>query len=95
MNSFFSNPNIDYLSPQVYNDQLSGNDFTAEGTSWSSWAKSKAKIVASVVVGSRDYSQAVSYFANCGITLAGYIQWAQGNKIYAYFLHSRLLIFKS
>ena len=66
MNSFFNNPDIDYLSPQVYNDQLNGNDFMAEGTPWSAWAKAKAKIVVSVVLESRDYAGAIHFFPKMG-----------------------------
>ena len=81
MKSFFSNPNIDYMSPQVYNDALNGNDFMNEGTSWSAWSKAKAKIVVSVVEGSRDYAGAYEYFTKQNINLAGYIQWNQGTKV--------------
>ncbi len=62
MASFFPNANIDYMSPQVYNDELNGNDFMAEGTPWSAWAEAKAKIVLSVVKGSRDYPGALQFF---------------------------------
>jgi hypothetical protein len=79
MKSFFSNSNIDYLSPQLYTtgSELT-NDFTAYGTSWSSYATAKAKIIPSVVLGSRDYPTAQTYFSQYGITLYGYVQWTQG-----------------
>ncbi len=80
MKSFFSNSNIDYLSPQLYTTgKESGNDYAAVGTSWNAYKSSKAKIVPSVVLGSRDYPTASAYFTkNFGISLSGYVQWAQG-----------------
>ena len=81
MQSFFTNANIDFMSPQVYNDQLNGNDFMAEGTPWSAWGKAKAKIVLSVVKGSRDYAQAFDFFAKQNINPVGFIQWEQGTQV--------------
>ena len=81
MASFFSNANIDYLSPQVYNDESNGNDFMAEDTPWSAWAKAKAKIVVSLVKGSRDYAGAVQFFKTQNINPVGYIQWDQGKML--------------
>ena len=79
MTSFFSNSNIDYLSPQLYTTgSETTNDYTAVGTSWSSYATAKAKIIPSVVLGSRDYPTAQTYFSQYGITLYGYVQWTQG-----------------
>ena len=82
MTSFFSNSNIDYLSPQLYTTgSEAGNDYTAVGTSWNAYKSSKAKIVPSVVLGSRDYPTASAYFShNHGIILSGFMQWAQGNS---------------
>ena len=81
MTGFFSDSNIDYISPQLYTSGTEGaNDFTAVGTMWSEYATSKAKIVPSVVLGSRDFPTAQAYFANVGVTLAGYVQWAQTHK---------------
>ena len=79
MTSFFSNSNIDYLSPQLYTTgSETTNDYTAVGTLWSSYATAKAKIIPSVVLGSRDYPTAQTYFSQYGITLYGYVQWTQG-----------------
>lgn len=80
MTSLFSNANIDYLSPQLYTTGTeSGNDYTAVGTTWASYASSKSKIIPSIVLGSRDFSTASTYFSQFGITLAGFVQWSQGN----------------
>ncbi len=79
MASFFSNANIDYLSPQVFNDQMSGNNFwQAWSTPWSAWAKAKAKIVISLAKGTRDYPGAVQFFKTQNIIPVGYIQLEQG-----------------
>ena len=78
MTSFFADSNIDYISPQLYTSGMEGaNDFIAVGTMWKEYATSKAKIVPSIILGSRDYLAAKAYFANVGVTLAGYVQWAQ------------------
>lgn len=79
MTGFFADSNIDYISPQLYTSgQEAANDFTAIGTSWQEYATSKAKIVPSVILGSRDFSTARSYFStNFGVNIAGYVQWAQ------------------
>jgi len=78
MSSFFSNTNINYLSPQLYTSGTEKqNDYsTCCGVSWSAYKSSKAKIVPSIVNESM-YADAVSYFAGQGITLDGYVQWAQ------------------
>jgi len=78
MTGFFADSNIDYISPQLYTSGTEGaNDFIAVGTMWKEYAKSKAKIVPSIVLGSRDFPTAQAYFANVGVTLAGYVQWTQ------------------
>ena len=80
MISFFSNSNIDYLSPQLFTTgKETGNDYEVVGTSWNAFKSSKAKIIPSVVLGSRDYPTASAYFSqNHGIILSGFIQWSQG-----------------
>ena len=80
MKSFFSNPNIDYISPQLYTQgtELDNDYATNGGTNWQDYASSRAKIVPSVVLGSRDFPTALKYFSQYGITLAGYMQWTQG-----------------
>ena len=77
MTSFFSNSNIDYMSPQLYSTgNEASNDFTAIGTAWSFYASLKAKFIPSVVLNQRDFSTAVTYFSQFNITLVGSIQWA-------------------
>jgi len=78
MQSIFSNSNIDYLSPRLYNQGTEiENDYAASGTTWNSYASSKAKLVPSVVLGSRDYPTASKYFSqNYDISISGYMQWA-------------------
>jgi len=78
MTSFFNNANINYLSPQLYTyGNETKNDYTiTAGVSWRSYNTSRAKIVPSMVYASY-YSDAVSYFNSQGVTLDGYIQWAQ------------------
>jgi hypothetical protein len=78
MQSFLSNSNIDYLSPRLYTQGTeTENDYAAIGTAWYSYASSRAQLIPSVVLGTRDYPQASKYFSqNYGISLYGYIQWA-------------------
>eukprot|EP01041_Mallomonas_annulata_P007854 gene7854-16071_t len=77
MTSFFADTNIDYLSPQLYTTGTeTTNDFTNVGTTWTSYATAKAKIVPSIVCGSY-YGSAVDYFSSQGVTLSGYVQWKQ------------------
>ncbi len=78
MKSFFTNSNIDYLSPQLYTSgSESGNQYdTAPGTTWNQFASSRAKFVPSVVLGSRDFPTASNYFSQYGIVVAGYVQWS-------------------
>jgi len=78
MNSFFNNSNIDYLSPQLYTTGTeTKNDYTiTTGTQWRSYANAKARTVPSVVYASY-YNDAYSYFQSQGVTIDGYIQWAQ------------------
>jgi len=77
MQSFFSNGNIDYLSPQLYTTGTeSSNDYTADGLTWSAYVGARPQFVPSIVTGSY-YPSAQSYFAGQGITTAGFVQWAQ------------------
>jgi hypothetical protein len=92
MKSFFSNSNIDYLSPQLYTTgSETKNDYTDLGTSWKAYAAAKAKIVPSVVLGSRDFPTAKTYFTKFGIKLAGFMQWAQ-RKSFSNFSQSNVEI---
>jgi hypothetical protein len=77
MKAFFSDANIDYLSPQLYTTgNETANDYTAIGTKWSQYATAKAKIIPSIVKASY-YQDAVNYFATQGVQLAGFVQWSQ------------------
>jgi hypothetical protein len=78
MNSFFSNTNIDIISPQLYTSGTeSANDFTALTVPWSAYASAKAAIVPSIVTGSY-YQSAYDYFAGLKnpIFIQGYVQWS-------------------
>merc|ERR1712216_176669 len=80
MQSFFSNQDIDYLSPQLY---TSGNeaipDFDAgNGVKWTDWTGSKARFVPSLAcnsVKSGGYPHTKDFFAKYNITATGYIVW--------------------
>jgi len=77
MNIFFASSDIDYLSPQLYTSgNEKQNDYaTSQGVAWSQYQKSKARVVPSIVTASY-YNDAVNYFKNQGVTLDGFIQWA-------------------
>jgi hypothetical protein len=77
MTSFFSNSNIDYITPQLYTTGTEiQNDYAlVNGVTWNDWKSSRAPIVASIVRASY-YDAARNYFStNFGITLRGFIQW--------------------
>lgn len=78
MQSFFADDNIDFISPQLYTTgKESANDYdTNHGMSWCQYADSKAAVVPSLVTGDY-YADAQDYFAEQGVTLAGYVQWSQ------------------
>ncbi|WBX78209.1 hypothetical protein PG911_08125 [Tenacibaculum ovolyticum] len=78
MYSFFSNENIDIISPQLYTTgQELENDYdTSQGVLWNDYENCKAAIVPSIVKASM-YINAQEYFARLGLTLQGYIQWSQ------------------
>lgn len=78
MRSFFSNTNIDYLSPQLYTSGTeSSNDFSTQaGVQWTEYAAAKAAVVPSIVRASM-YTNAQQTFASYGVTTKGYIQWEQ------------------
>lgn len=78
MSSFFANPDIDFISPQLYTTgKESANDYDiSHGVTWSQYADSKAKVVPSIV--KDDYfADAQAYFAKQGVILDGYVQWSQ------------------
>ncbi|MCE9687148.1 LysM peptidoglycan-binding domain-containing protein [Shewanella sp. AS16] len=78
MKSFFADANIDFLSPQLYTSgKETSNDYsTSHGVSWSDYAACKAKIVPSLVNASM-YDAAKDYFAGQGVSIRGFVQWAQ------------------
>jgi len=79
MQTFFSDGNINYLSPQLYTSGTEGqNDYTTSGgVSWSMYKDARPRIVPSIVRSSL-YDSAHSYFQGQGVEITGYIQWAQG-----------------
>ena len=80
MMSFLSNTNIDFISPQLYTSGTEAqNSYTVVngGVPWSAFAKSRAKVVPSLAIGSRDYLEALNKFRTYGVTLYGYVQWSQ------------------
>jgi hypothetical protein len=84
MISFFTDSNIDFISPKLYTTgQEIDNDYVAIGTLWRDFTLAKAKIVPTVVLGSRDFPKAKTFFSQYGINLYGFIQWTQ-NGIYLF-----------
>jgi hypothetical protein len=91
MMSFLSNANIDFISPQLYTSGTeTQNSYTVlnGGVPWSAYAKSRAKVVPSLVIGSRDYLDAVNKFRTYGVSLFGYVQWSQCMPLWYNYCHS-------
>ncbi len=78
MQSFFTDPNIDYLSPQLYTTGTeTSNDYaTSGGVAWSEYATAQAATVPSIVEADM-YADAQAYFETQGVSLSGFIQWSQ------------------
>jgi hypothetical protein len=78
MDSFFTNGNIDFISPQLYTSgQESENDYAQAGSvSWDRYASSQAAIVPSIVWAAY-YDNAVSTFAQYGVSIEGFVQLAR------------------
>ncbi|MDX8399778.1 MAG: LysM peptidoglycan-binding domain-containing protein [Gallionellaceae bacterium] len=78
MQSFFADPNIDYLSPQLYTTgEETSNDYaTSGGVEWSQYATAKAAVVPSIVNSSM-YADAQIYFQEQGVSIKGFVQWSQ------------------
>jgi len=82
MNSFFSNPNVDIISPQLYTSgSEAANDYVFDGVPWSSYATTSAAIVPSIAKASY-YSDAQNFFSTVSrsgtsITIKGFVQWQQ------------------
>ena len=84
MASFFSDENIDYLSPQLYTTgKETENDYaTTGGVTWDLYKAAKAAVIPSLVSAGYYNSaatgkDAVSYFQQQGVSIQGYIQWSQ------------------
>jgi hypothetical protein len=79
MRAIFADPNVDYLSPQLYSTGYEvGNEWAESGgVSWNEYKNCRAKIIPSIVTSSM-YENARLFFGGLGITTAGYIQWQQG-----------------
>jgi LysM repeat protein len=77
MDSFFADPNIDFLSPQLYTagNETANEWATTYGVTWDRYAGAKAKIIPSIVHASL-YPEAQSTLATHGVTTAGYVVWA-------------------
>lgn len=78
MQSFFSDPNIDILSPQLYTTgSETGNDYaTSHGVTWAQYASARAAVAPSIVKAGM-YADAQAHFLSQGVTLSGFIQWSQ------------------
>ncbi len=78
MQTFFADPNIDYLSPQLYTTgEERANDYATSGSVlWPQYANAKAAIVPSIVHADL-YPDAQNYFQAQGVDLAGFVQWSQ------------------
>lgn len=78
MKSFFTNSNIDFLSPQLYTTGMEKqNQYdTSGGVTWNLYAGAKAKVIPSIIKANM-YADAQTYFAQQKVTLSGFIQWSQ------------------
>jgi hypothetical protein len=78
MRSFFTDPSIDFLSPQMYTtgNEVENDFATSGGVEWREYANSRAKIVPAIVTGLR-YPELEEGFKAFGVTTVGYVQWSQ------------------
>jgi len=76
MQAFVRDPNIDYISPQLYSSGLEAqNEYgTLAGVGWGSYYGMRAQLVPSIVKASY-YPSAQQFFASQGLTTTGFIQW--------------------
>jgi len=87
MTSFFADSNIDFLSPRLLTTgSETANDYAWDGTDWKDYSSARAKIVPTVVLGSRDFPDAKTFYSKLGITLFGYIQWTENGTFIYFFL---------
>ena len=82
MSSFFTNPNIDILSPQLYTSGYeTTNDYSYSGVPWSAYANAAAAIVPSLVSASMLADAQAFFFdrsrSGTSFAIQGYIQWKQ------------------
>jgi len=80
MHSFFSNTNIDAISPQLYTigDEDSNDYSESGGVSWSDYKNARQAIVPSLISGGSYYTDAQNVFENEHmIRIQGYIKWSQ------------------
>lgn len=76
--SFMSDPNIDYISPQLYQDNGGepSNDFGITGAvTWADFSSSRAKVVPGIAKASGN-SYVVAFFRSTGTSTFGYVQLA-------------------
>lgn len=80
MQSFFANPDIDILSPQLYTTgQETSNQYDiSDGVTWNEYASAKA-VIAPSIVSANLYASAQQYFSDQGVALGGFVQWQQGS----------------
>jgi hypothetical protein len=78
MRSFFTNSDIDIISPQLYTSgSETGNDWaTTAGVQWTEYAAFRGEVIPSIVTGTY-WPDAESQFAKAGVRITGYIQWSQ------------------
>jgi len=76
MASFFSDANIDFLSPQLYTSgSETSNDWaTSGGVTWDAYKDAKAAIVPSITHANL-YENAQATFAHHQVKTAGYVVW--------------------
>lgn len=87
LRAWCADPNIDIISPQLYSSGMEGapelvptNFCKDAGCTWDIYTNCKAAIAPSIVRSSH-YAASKDYFeTNVGVTLKGYIIWAQAGK---------------
>lgn len=81
MQSFFSDGNIDILSPQLYTTGNEGsNDYsTTAGVQWESYANTRAAVMPAITKCGL-YDDAKHVLGRSGIKVTGFIQWQQSGS---------------
>jgi len=80
MKSFFTNDDVDILSPQLYTNGNEASPMFDAGNQvkWEDWAGSKGRFVPSIgclAVKNGGYQKTGDFFSTYGITPSGYIVW--------------------